>query len=447
MAEERSLLVGVDLCEDFSQITCFNTVSLEPESICLDGDRERYLVPSVLFYKTDTAEWFFGEEALEIRKKEEGVFINNILSLASKADLVEIAGHQVQPVFLLERFLKRLLGMLKPEYPNNTIRKLVVTVKEKNMVLIQHIYEALQDLGISRVRASVESHEQSFVHFAMNQPKELRVNDVVLFDFGEDGLMFYQISINRRTNPHSVVLKKRDFRETLSFDLLQEDVTRENMSYIFESIAMNVLHKQIVTTVYVTGKGFEGNWCRETLKTLCDGRRVFVGQNLYVKGAGYAAREAVGEGKEKEYLYLGDETLGVNITMPLYTGARMIEYPLVTAGTAWYNAARVISFIPDGELEVELKIEYVMEHQISSHFISMDGLRHLSRKSRIEMSVEFMDVHTCVVTLRDKGFGELFPSSNRVWEKIIHIDSNMASKPDAGKDAEQLQSGKEPAVQ
>ena len=434
MAEERSLLVGVDLCEDFSQISCFNNVSLEPESICYDGECERYLVPTVLFYKRDTAEWFFGEEALTVMQQEQGVFIKNILSIASRQDFVEIDGQKVKPVFLLEKFLKRLLAMLKPEYPNNTIRKLVVTVKDKNMILIQNIYAALQNLGISKVRASVESHEQSFVHFAMNQPKELRVNDIALFDFSEDGLMFYQLSTNRRTTPHSVVLKKRDFRETLSYDFLKDDPTRENISYLFENIAMNALHKQIVSTVYVPGKGFEGDWSRDTLKALCEGRRVFVGQNLYVKGAGYAAREAIGEGRKKEYLYLGDEVLGVNISMPLYTKSQMVEYPLVTAGTAWYNAAKVISFISDGELEVELKIEYVIGNQISSHFISMDGLRHLSRKSRIEMSVEFTDVRTCVVTLRDKGFGELYPSSNRVWEKIIYIDGNKSSYTDAGAD-------------
>lgn len=433
MAEERSLLVGVDLCEDYSQISCFNTVSYEPESICYEGNPERYLVPTALFYKVDTAEWFFGEEAIAMKDGAEGVLFRNILETASKEGKVCLNGQEIEPEFLLERFLKRLLGMLKPEYPNNTIRKLVVTVKEKNMILIQHIYKALQNLGISRVRASVENHEQSFVHFAMNQPKELKMNDVVLFDYSEEGLMFYQISIDRRTEPKSVVLKKKDFRETLGYDLLQEDVSRENVAYIFENIATNVLHKQIVSTVYVTGKGFEGNWCRETLKTLCEGRRVFVGQNLYVKGAGYAAREAIGEGKEKEYLYLGAEMLGVNITMPLYTGSRMVEYPLVTAGTAWYNAQRVIQFIPDGECEVELKIERVIGHQVSSHFITMDGLHNLNRKSKIEMTVEFVDVHTCVVTLRDKGFGELFPSSNRVWEKIIQLDGINAGETGSGK--------------
>lgn len=427
MAEERTLLVGVDLCDDMSQITCFNMVSFEPESICLNGDEEKYLIPTALFYRRDTAEWTFGEEALLWNREKDGVLIKGLVSKASKEEDVIVNGRTLKPEYLLERFFKRLLGLLKTEYPNNTIRSLVITVKEKNMVLIQNIYSALQKLGISKLRANVQSHEQCFVNYAMNQSKELRVNDVVLFDFDEDGLCFYQISINRRTEPSTVVLKKREFRDILPYSLIEEG-DKENVAYVFESIAMNVLHKQIVSTVYVTGKGFEGNWCGAALKKLCVGRRVFAGQNLYAKGAGYAAREAVGEGKLKEYLYLGDEMLTVNISMPVYHDSNLVQYPLVTAGVAWYNAAKTISFIPDDAIEVELVVEHVIGQQVEHHFITMDGLWNLRRRTRIEMSLEFLDVHTCVVRLNDRGFGDLYASSNRVWEKVIKIESREEKK-------------------
>lgn len=428
MAEERTLLVGVDLCEEMSQITCFNMVSFEPESICLNGDAERYLIPTALFYRRDTAEWTFGEEALLWNREKDGVLVKGLVSKASKKEDVIVDGRTVKAEFLLERFFKRLLGLLKTEYPNNTIRSLVITVKEKNMVLIQNIYSALQKLGISKLRANVQSHEQCFVDYAMNQPKELRVNDIVLFDFDEEGLCFYQISINRRIEPNTVVLKKREFKDILPYSLLEEDGDKENVAYVFESIAMNVLHKQIVSTVYVTGKGFESNWCRETLKKLCVGRRVFAGQNLYAKGAGYAAREAVGEGRLKDYLYLGDEMLAVNISMPLFQNSNIVQYPLVTAGVAWYNAATTISFIPDDAIEVELVIEHVIGQQVEHHFITMDGLWNLRRRTRIEMAIEFLDVHTCVVRLNDRGFGDIYESSNRVWEKVIKIESKEAKK-------------------
>ena len=421
MADERTLLVGVDLSEDMSQITCFNTVSYEPESICLDGDPEKYLIPTALFYRRDTAEWTFGEEAIAWNREKNGVLVRGLLEKASRQDTITVDGRSVSAEFLLERFLKRLLGLLKAEYPNNTIRCLVVTVQEKNMILIQNIYQALQKLGISKLRASVQSHDQCFVNYAMNQPKELRVSDMVLFDFDEKGLRFYQISVNRRTEPHTVVLKKRDFSDILPYSLLKEDDKHENVAYVFESIAMNALHKQIVSTVYVTGKGFEGNWCRDVLKKLCVGRRVFAGQNLYAKGAGYAAREMVGEGKLREYMYLGEEMLPVNISTKMFSDSKEIDYPLVTAGTAWYNATKSVSFIPDDSIEVELVIEHVLGRQVEHQFIPMDGLWNLRRRTRIEMTLEFLDVHTCLVRLNDRGFGDIYPSSNRVWEKIIQI--------------------------
>lgn len=429
MEEERSLLVGVELGEEFSQITCFNPSSFEPESICVEGDPEKYMIPSALFYARESAEWTFGEQAIAWNREKDGVLVKNIVSKAAQSEPVMIDGREVMPAQLLERYFKRLLGLLKMEYPNNMIRELVITVKEKNMTLIQNIYDALQKLGISKVRASVQSHEQCFVNYAMNQPKELRVNDVVLFDFNEEGLSYYQISVNRRTEPNTVILNKRDFKDILPYALIENGTDMENVAYVFESITMNVLHKQIVSTVYVTGVGFENNWCKDVLKKLCVGRRVFAGQNLYAKGACYAAREIIGEGKLKDYLYLGDEMLAVNVFTSMFTNSKEVQYPLVEAGTAWYNANRSLSFIPDGELEIELIIEHVIGQQIERHFITMDGLWRIDRKTRIEMSIEFTDTTTCVVRLNDRGFGEIYPSSNRVWEKVIRIQgSNVNTK-------------------
>ena len=92
MADERTLLVGVDLSEDMSQITCFNTVTYEPESICLDGDQEKYLIPTALFYRRDTAEWTFGEEAIAWNREKNGVLVRGLLEKASREDTITVDG-------------------------------------------------------------------------------------------------------------------------------------------------------------------------------------------------------------------------------------------------------------------------------------------------------------------------------------------------------------------
>ena len=47
--------------------------------------------------------------------------------------------------------------------------------------------------------------------------------------------------------------------------------------------------KRIVSSVFLTGEGFENNWYPTSLRVLCNGRRAFIGNNLYSKGACYTA--------------------------------------------------------------------------------------------------------------------------------------------------------------
>ena len=43
------------------------------------------------------------------------------------------------------------------------------------------------------------------------------------------------------------------------------------------------------------------------------------------------------------------------------------------------------------------------------------------RTVRIRMTVSFLDQHTCQVRLEDRGFGGLYRSSGKVWEKLIDL--------------------------
>ncbi len=43
----------------------------------------------------------------------------------------------------------------------------------------------------------------------------------------------------------------------------------------FKSFIQNVFDKKVVSSVYLTGEGFENNWYPNSLKVLCNGRRAF----------------------------------------------------------------------------------------------------------------------------------------------------------------------------
>ena len=73
MAE--AFYIGMDLCSDFTQLSYYNDITREPESISQLNDVETYLMPNILFYSTKTEHWYVGGEASEARFSEDGVII------------------------------------------------------------------------------------------------------------------------------------------------------------------------------------------------------------------------------------------------------------------------------------------------------------------------------------------------------------------------------------
>lgn len=422
MSEQRSLIVGLDLCNDYTQISCYSNKTFEPESISMMKDQEKYFIPTVLGVKNDTKDWVYGEEAILIQNTQAGVVVDDLLTKIEKNIETEIFGVKFQPVALLEKYLRKCLLLLKVYYPSNSIQKIVVTVKSYSEIITDTVYRAMEGLGIGKDRAYVQSHLQSYQYYALNQAKELWANDIGLFEFDESGLFYHQITINRKSHPYIVGMIDKDCTGTLSYDMLEELKDSENLEYIFENIANSLLFKQVVSTVYVTGKGFEGTWSDNVLKNLCVGRRVFKGQNLYTKGACYAAKEMTGEHKFDDYLFLSDDMIMSTFQICGYYDAKTADIVLAKAGTPWNGIDERLDLILDDEQTVTVTVHDVMKKEITSHTVELSGLQKRPNKlTRVELRIRFLNKSTAIITIKDKGFGDFYPSTNRIWEKEIRI--------------------------
>ncbi len=420
MSEQRSLIVGFDLCERDSQICCYNPKTFEAESICMTSDETKYLIPTVLGVKEKTKEWVYGEEAFSFSEAGTGVLIEGLLSKVIYNKETEIYGVSFKPEALLEKYLRKCLQLLKTYYPTNSILKLVVTIKESSESLKEGIYRVLNNLGIGKDRVWIQSHSQSYQYYALYQSKELWMNDVGLFDFDEQGLIYQQITIDRKTHPFLVGITEKNFQDIMSFQALEEIKDGDKLEYLFGNLAKKVLHKQIVSTIYITGKGFEGSWADGVLKELCVGRRIFKGQNLYVKGACYAAKELTGEHKLEDFLLLGSEMITSNFFINGYFDTKPAEVVLAKAATPWYEAEEKLDLILDDINEITVYRKDLLKHETVSYSLSLEGLPNRPVKTtRVEVRIKFMDKNTAILSVKDKGFGGFFPSSNRIWEKEI----------------------------
>jgi len=313
-----------------------------------------------------------------------------------------------------------VLGILRQRYQNNSIRQLVITVKKCEPQTEERLYAVMLALGIDKDRVRVVSHTTAFMYYIVSQPRDVWVNDVALFDYGMDGLRYCQLTFGRKGTPVAVVAESMDLSDDISFQMLSE-MSSERLAHAFESIANLTLHKKIITSLFVTGRGFEGDWATDVLRRLCMGRRVFLGQNLYTKGACYAARAMV-QNRLLEYRFLPEECIKASVSLRVYHDAQAYQLELASVGDNWKTAGTSCTLIMDQCNELEFTVNDAVRRDTVLEIMTLDGpVRKERRSTRLQLTFRFISRDVAVVKLRDIGFGEFYKTNYRVWEQILKI--------------------------
>ena len=419
MEAPRKLIVGYDLGEEFTQISCYSYKSFEPIPISI-REEEQTLIPTVLCVKTDTRQWLFGEEAVKCAEKGLGTRIDHLLDYLSSGNEIELFGETFHGVALMEKYLRKTLTVLKHYFPTEPITKLVITIQSTSAVLVEGIYTALEQLGLERDRVAILSHASAYLYYALSQDKALWTNDVGLFEFNKHGMYYFQIRMNRRAHPMIAGLSRTEFTHLLNYDMLLKK--QDNLSYTLNNIASMALHKQLVTTLYFTGSGFEGGWADEAIKVLCAGRRAFMGQNLFTKGACYAAKELSGDAVLGDFILLNDDMILNSVGIRVYKDTKFQEVLLAEAGEVWYEINRSIEVIPEGEAELEIILKNIMSRETVREKIHLTKLpSRPDRMTRLEINLTCRDKSTGMIRINDLGFGEIYPGTGCILELLIEM--------------------------
>ena len=125
MDEERTLIIGFDLCDDYSQISSIRWKSTnvleEPESVCMTPDKTKYLIPTAVCVRENSKEWIIGEEAERCRDRMAGVYVDRLLSKFEKGASATIYDVDIPGDLLLERFFRKVLGIIRQRFQNSSI--------------------------------------------------------------------------------------------------------------------------------------------------------------------------------------------------------------------------------------------------------------------------------------------------------------------------------------
>lgn len=411
--------IGMDLCSDFTQLSYYNDIKREPESVSQLNNKETYLMPNILFYSTDTEHWYVGGEASEARFNENGTVVDGIFENISNEEKLTVAGKEYSYQELFMMMVKLHIDSFLYRYEAAEVRKLVISVENYDPLMFSLLSNLYIDMGIPKESIEITSHLDSGLFYIFNQPSELWNNSVALYDYSADGLNYYRIDISKNKEPKIINVIHEDYTQQISLSKFGNDTYQMDLD--FSKIAEHEGKKAYISAVFLTGVGFSNKWMKKSTNVLCQGRRVFVGQNIYTKGACY---RAVGG----EYKFFYDEFFvetkenvlsDIGITLD---DEKDTFIPIITGGKQWYNTHGELSVILDDTDTITLVYRNHKTGDEKRETVRIHGLpKRPNKTTKVSLEVEFDSPHEGAVIVRDLGFGKMFPTTNKIYRKEFSI--------------------------
>lgn len=414
-------IIGYEINEKTCQISFYNDQQLEPET--LESESDNYQIPLIIGKLRDT--WAYGKEAKRLVSISEGFTVTRLLERSLDGEKVEFGEDTYDAVWLLSKFIQMSLQA----FPK--IDGIVFTVPELTEELAKLLRGIAVRMNIDKQHIFIQDYKESFCNYLFYQPKELWQYEAALFCCDRNEIKAYML---RRLKPGlgggkitfvtvDEVASAHMKELAAVYPVLNEDKAREADS-MFCKFIEGVFDKRIVSSVFLTGEGFENNWYPNALRLLCNGRRAFIGNNLYSKGACFTSYRKMYMQVE-DPVYLSDGKLTDQITLNLRVNGQEMWYPIVSWGAQWYESNNQWEVLLEKVEDIELHIESLVQGTVRTEVIPMDKFPRRSEYAmRLMIETLFMDEKTCKIIVRDMGFGEFYPATDFQKEKIIHLGGN-----------------------
>ena len=424
---KHSFVIGYDLNDQVSRISYYELNTNAPETLQSEEEEERLGIPTVLCKRKNVSQWYYGKEAEKVVATGEGTLVGKLLSFARSGARIELEGEAYDCVDLLVLFVRRSLNQLSMITGPDQVEALFFTVDPLEGKTIAVLNSVASALPIPRERIFFQTYEESSYYYVLHQPEELWEHEVMIFDYSNQFMRAYNVWMNHRTTPVVCFVDRSDFTELKTPSLMLGDEPTEDSRDYLDEYVLHTIHGLInpktVSSVFLIGDGFDESWCNKTLKYLCMGRRVFQGQNLYSKGACYCAKDRITPGDlNKRYVFLGADKLKCNIGMQMKRGQEEEYFALADAGENWYDAKKQFECIVDEGSYVNFMITPVDGGEKEDLSVELNGLpQRPPRATRLRIQMEMQSETSVKIKIFDLGFGEMYPSSGKVWTREAEI--------------------------
>lgn len=413
MNEIRDLIVGIDFGKEHSQICYYDRKAGEPRSLSMKVGGSQYEAPTCLCRRVEQKDYCVGLEAEYFAREKGGIMIDDLYGICQKREKVMVAGTETEPWRLLAQFLNGMLKFLGiTELVKNT-KCVIVTLPELGDIQVENFQKAFESLGFPNDKYMLQDYAESFYYYVLSQKKEIWNRSVAWYAFTPEKVIFRKLTLNGGTRP--VLVKLEDPVET---ELPMEEEKRDTEFYRF---AQKTLGKDLYSSIQITGEGFSQDWAVQSVKLLCyQKRKVYYGNNLFARGACEAGKERLEDKSLKGYRFLSDSLVMADVGMEMRVMGSPTYYPLIQAGNNWYDCKASCELILDNTEELVFTISTFENPEKRRVGMMLPGIPPRPNKTtRLSLELQYVSQKECRVTVKDLGFGEMFPSSGKVWTETV----------------------------
>ena len=262
-------------------------------------------------------------------------------------------------------------------------------------------------MELNQEHFTVIDHKKSFYYFALNQESSLWTHDVFLFSCERDLVSYYDLKRDIRTKPQLVSIHEHG-RQTLG----------ENRDESFAKILTEALKNRVVSSAYLVGDGFDGDWLKQSLTVLCRGRRAFLGKNLFSKGACYAA--FLRNQDAWPYVYMGENEMKFNLSLKVKDKGKVAFLNLISAGQNWFETKNECEVVLNGTPQIDFWKQLPNSREAEIETVELNDFpMRPERTTRLRISASPVSDDKIDVEIRDMGFGEFFRATDKVWKYTI----------------------------
>lgn len=406
--EKDSCYVGIDLNDSYAMVSYYQSGMSEPGTVSMIAGSENFHIPALLARRGSTGMWYYGEEAKKMAQTSEVICVDALPKRAIAAEVIGVGGESYEAVDLLAMFLRKITEL--PQKLGNAAKadRLVITVERLTKENMEVFWKVAEKLEFSEGNFMVLDHKESFYYFALSQQEQLWRHDVFLYVCERDLVYSCALKRDQSTRPQVVTIQESGRR-----------ILKEPKDQSFTDILAKEFESRTVSSVYLVGDGFDSGWMKNSINFICKGRRAFMGQNLFSKGACYAGA-AKDRGDRWPFIYLGENVMKFNLSIQVNEAGRSVFFNLVSAGKNWFEEKGSCEVILSGSPAVEFWKQLPDSREAVAETVELTDLpERPDRTTRLFISAKPLSDDKIGIEIKDLGFGEMFRATNRVWKYTV----------------------------